>query len=444
MVAFGVARRPAGGRHGVAEPHTLLWTRRRRRPVRRLVYVRGADVDHGRKDLGHPWAVGRPDLHRSVHAGHGHLGTGVAHRRPARPSPVDTAHQPRPPWVGAPLPPTGSASASASVGGSPKGFRVWLALALLGLVAAAAASLARLRHRRSPAGAATMPVDEGRNPSGRVSPDPPTASPMHTPPPSGHDTRSVPAASPPSKFAPPPLGDLGTLVVRVLGPVEVTGWAVAPAERRTVVESLCCYLALHAERARAIEELLVALDPIGDARRDRSAKTLRNNLSRLRQAVGLTRMPDAVSSGGYRLTGAVTDWGRFTELVEKAGADGAEVSEALLAEALSHVRGVPFEGVPHDPYAWAIDGALVHEMTTAVCQAAHTLSERRLAAGDHVGAMAAARLGQRGSRDDVRLWTDLFAAARAARDPGALRRLETEAARVLGPELTRSLRADHS
>lgn len=109
-------------------------------------------------------------------------------------------------------------------------------------------------------------------------------------------------------------------------------------------------------------------------------------------------------------------------------------ADALRAEALAHVRGVPFDGMTGAQYGWALDGP-VHEMTAAVVGCADTLATSRLAAGDPAGATTAARAGLRVSRTELALWRDLFAAARASEDPGAVRRLQAEARRVLDREL---------
>ena len=107
------------------------------------------------------------------------------------------------------------------------------------------------------------------------------------------------------------LEDLRVVMVRVLGPVEVTGWLVLPPERAVVTE-LACYLALHRDRPATGEQLRSAVRPDGD--REPSAKTMRTYLSLLRKAVGADYLPSG-GSGGYRFSWLVTsDWEGFNQL----------------------------------------------------------------------------------------------------------------------------------
>jgi Transcriptional regulatory protein, C terminal len=350
------------------------------------------------------------------------------------PAPPAAATQKTPSWVGKPVPAATTtasgnvASAVGSGGTSGGGFPIWLAVVLVVAVAAVAVVGERLFRQRRLAGAAAGPVTAAPNaPPPVVRPSSPTA-PSATVP--------GPAAGPPPTLVPakpPPLGGPDDLVVRVLGHVEVTGWD-PPTERRAGLEALCCYLALHTERPVGSDQLLAALWPTDDEGGETTRKTLRNNLSRLRQAVGADHLPDAVAVGGYRLDGVVTDWGEFQRLAAEAATAGSPDANARLAEALAHVRGVPFEGVASAQYGWALDGP-VHEMTAAVIECAHALAASRLAGGDPAGATSAARAGLRVSRTELTLWRDLFAAAGRLEDPGAVRRLQAEARRVLDREL---------
>jgi hypothetical protein len=364
------------------------------------------------------------------------------------PAPAATATQRTPPWVGKPVPAqtttTGSANedAAAGTGGtSGGGFSIWLAVVLVVAVATLAVVGERLFRRRRLAGAAAggLPGTGVQSPP-VAPPTAPTAGSgsFRAPPtaPTANRSSPGPAGGPPPTLVPtepPPLGGPTDLVVRVLGHVEVTGWD-EPTERRAGLEALCCYLALHADRPVGSDQLLAALWPAGDEGGETTRKTLRNNLSRLRQAVGADRLPDAVAVGGYRLDGGVTDWGEFQRLVAEAMTTEGPDADARRAEALAHVRGVPFEGVASAQYGWALDGP-VHEMTVAVIECAHTLVASRLVAGDPAGATSAARAGLRVSRTELTLWRDLFTAAGRSEDPGTVRRLQTEARRVLDREL---------
>ena len=351
------------------------------------------------------------------------------------PAPPTLATQKTPPWVGKAVPAattttgSGNAASALGAGGTSDGiFPIWLAVVLVVAVAAVAVGTERLVHRRRLAGAglAATEVAAGTDAGGSQNAPPTVPTAQSTP-------RTTPPAAPTVPTEPPPLGGPGDLVVRVLGHVKVAGWE-PPAERRAGLEALCCYLALHAERPVGSDQLLAALWPAGDEGAETTRKTLRNNLSRLRQAVGVDHLPDAVTTGGYRLEGAVTDWGEFQRLTAEATQAEDPEADRLRAEALAHVRGVPFEGVAGAQYGWALDGP-VHEMTAVVVECAHTLATSRLAVGDAAGSTAAARAGLRVSRTELVLWQNLFAAAGRAEDPGAVRRLQAEARRVLDGEL---------
>ncbi|MGH9088715.1 MAG: AfsR/SARP family transcriptional regulator [Acidimicrobiales bacterium] len=224
---------------------------------------------------------------------------------------------------------------------------------------------------------------------------------------------------------PPPLGEPGTPAVRVMGTVEITGWREL-TERQAVLHELCAYLALHPERGFTTEQLAIPLES--------TAKTVRNNLSRLRRALGADHLPDATLTAGYRLVGVATDWGRFCELTGRAGDADGEETDRLLAEALSHVRGVPFTGVPERHYGWVFSEPLATDITAAIVDAAHRLAQRRLAAGDPPTAVAAARRGILASPTELSLWSDLVTATVASGERSYVRRILADAKRVLDAE----------
>jgi DNA-binding SARP family transcriptional activator len=234
-----------------------------------------------------------------------------------------------------------------------------------------------------------------------------------------------------------PLGSPGDLVVRVLGPIEVTGW-LAPPERRGVAEELCCFLAMHPDRAFTTAELLAALWPVGGGRGEATPKTLHNHLSRLRAAAGPEHLPDAAASGGYRLAGCVTDWGEFSRLSTDAQAASGEEADRLRQEALSLVRGAPFADARGGQYEWAFSSLLASQMTVAVADCARSLSADRLAAGDHSGAAEAAQAGLQAAPDDESLWLALARAA--APDPASLARVWRDATAAIGPDRVGDLR----
>ncbi len=290
------------------------------------------------------------------------------------------AAQRTPPWVGAPLPATGTAAgttgAAGSAGGSG-GFPVWLAVVIVaGLVVAAVLGERVVRRRRAAAaGEAQVTAAVAAPPEER--PVGPAAPVVGTP--------VVAARGAPATAEPPALGSSR----RPRGPglgARGRHRVGGPTERRGTLCELCCYLALHPERPRTTAELLAALWPVNGERGEATPKTLHNHLSRLRQAVGAEHLPDAVAAGGYRLQGAVTDWAEWSRLTaEAAGADG-EAADRLRARALALVRGTPFDGAPGDQYGWAFASGLATAMTVAVGDCARQLSTSRLDAGDGLGA----------------------------------------------------------
>lgn len=367
------------------------------------------------------------------------------------PDPPSTpATQKKPPWVGAPVPTVGAtatvtgtaASATGATGSGGGGFPVWLAVVLVVLLAAGAVIAERVvrRRRAIPAGAGAVPATVGAGPPVEMpAPRPPPPAPPTTAP-------TPPAASPPTSTPtsrpvtePPPLGGPGDLVVRVLGPVEVTGW-VHPPERRGVLEELCCFLALHPGRGFTTAELLEALWPVDGERGEATPKTLHNHLSRLRQAVGPIHLPDAVATGGYRLTGVVTDWAELRRLTAEATSTIGPEADQLRADALDLVRGPPVADAQGVQFGWAFATSLASTMTVAVKDCARRLSGDRLAAGDPVGAEEAARSGLRATVEDEELWLDAARAAKASGDPARERRAWRDLTAALGPGRARALR----
>jgi hypothetical protein len=210
--------------------------------------------------------------------------------------------------------------------------------------------------------------------------------------------------------------------ILILGSVEVHGWN-APPERAVVIE-LACYLALHRERPVSGESLRSALRP--DGSKEQSAKTLRTYLSMLRKVLG----PDALPSrptGGYQLASWVTtDWERFVDLSQSGDLDDA-------LEALSFIRGRPFEGVPSGTYAWVFSEFLVSDMEVAIASVVTRAVGALLEAGDLEGALGAVRQGLRAVTGDYGLW-ELYLSIAAQLSPGALSRARSEARAALGDD----------
>jgi DNA-binding SARP family transcriptional activator len=219
-------------------------------------------------------------------------------------------------------------------------------------------------------------------------------------------------------------------MVRVLGPVEVVGWRETPSRR--LVTELACFLALHAERNVSGEEIRAALWPGDLGATEVNAKSLRNTVSLLRKALGHDLVPEAQKGSGYRLANGVTnDWTIFSDLVESARGDH---ETEQLRQALSLIRGAPFEGVAPGSFTWAWTELFVSRMEVAISSAAKRLGDLALAENDPELSIWAALQGLSGTPYDLDLWaTHLNASARSGRD--ALERSWKSARAVLGDDV---------
>ncbi len=182
--------------------------------------------------------------------------------------------------------------------------------------------------------------------------------------------------------------------VRVIGPVEVTGWRHVP--QRSVVTELACYLALHRNRPIPGDELRMAIWP--DDVREASAKSLRTYMSLLRKCLGSERVP-AGSGGGYRIGADVAcDWDRFRALTVPSA------SPDQLHAALELVRGRPFTGVPANSFGWVFSELLVSEMEVAIAEVSRRLSRELVALKAIPDASWAIQQGLRAVPTDFGLW----------------------------------------
>ena len=245
--------------------------------------------------------------------------------------------QKKPPWVGAPLPATGLAAASSgSIGGARTaggGFPIWLAVVILIVIAAAVIVVQRLRHQSRP-----VPLE--------VSTDSAVVAPTVTR--SEHETDQSDTVVVLSED-PEPEGLEGDPRVNVIGPIEISG--LRRTNDRRIVDELLVYLVLHDTHHRSAEQIQAGLRPnSGSAGNVR--KTIHNYLSELRRFVGPDHLPDASAAGGYLIHGVDCDWVIFQRLNREADTVGGESARALRTEALTLVRGRPFEGVPADSFEW--------------------------------------------------------------------------------------------
>jgi len=225
----------------------------------------------------------------------------------------------------------------------------------------------------------------------------------------------------------------GAVEVLVLGPVEVVGWKRRP--RRKVVTALLCYLSLHPGRPVSGGQLLAALWPLSSERQEASRASLHTYASELRRSLPDGILPDAGTTDGYLLaTGVTSDWSTFVELCDRADDAEPAAAASLRADALSLVRGTPFEGATTDSFEWATTEHHMASMEVAIARCAHQLSTGHLDAGDPAGAEEAARRGLVGVPDSALLHADLVRAAVAGGDPAGIRRAWKSTRRTLGDD----------
>jgi DNA-binding SARP family transcriptional activator len=330
--------------------------------------------------------------------------------------PAGPANQKQPPWVDAPLPTTGLVAAGTATGdpagphGSSGGTGIPLWAGLLALVVAVALGVgldqARRRHRAAVATTAGDVV--------------------------AADTSVQPVAGPvPADAAAPSSRDDERFRFDCIGPPRARGWSEEPESE--LLREMAGFLALQ-ERAVTLDDVSLALWPIGGTRDAPSRETLHTYMSRLRKALGHDRLPDATAGRGYRITDAETDWGIFQELVARA--EGAAETEAmtLRRQALSLVRGVPFASIRPGQYGWALESGLVDHMTVAIVRCAHVLAGQYGASGEVEEARAALEAGLLASPAEEQLFADLWHLAATKGDSSEQRRARARIVPALGTE----------
>ncbi|MFF1360996.1 hypothetical protein [Streptomyces sp. NPDC058297] len=196
-------------------------------------------------------------------------------------------------------------------------------------------------------------------------------------------------------------------LVRVLGPVNVTGArGHIDSNRRTVATELVSWLALRTDGATR-HELDEVIAPGGG----RVENNTRNGRVReVRRWLGdeyypkLNEQPDRK----HRLVGVACDWHQFQDLTTQAARAGGDEGRAMLRRALDLVQGRPFTGIPPRRYVWA--EALTQNMISAVVDVADDLAARCLAARDPQGALWASGRGLDTAREREVLWRHRFEA----------------------------------
>lgn len=210
------------------------------------------------------------------------------------------------------------------------------------------------------------------------------------------------------------------LLVGVMGPIEV--WGAKPFTRAKALE-LVVYLTLHPGAAIDAERLMDALWPewqlkerSGAGGRDRAGaqtasrqpthRTLHTTTSVARDCLGTSpagqrRLPHLHGKGTrdfYGLLDVALDFQLFRDAQARARAvldDDRREAKRELTEALSLVRGVPFQDVRDEPrnYKWAHVSGAIDLIERHVREAALLLAELCLGDDDPDGARWAARQG---------------------------------------------------
>jgi DNA-binding SARP family transcriptional activator len=329
--------------------------------------------------------------------------------------PPGPAVQKQPPWVDAPLPTTGLAAAGTTTGdpagshGSSggTGIPLWAALLALVFVVVLGVGLdqARRRHR---AAVATTAGDV-------VAAD-----------------ASQPVAGPvPDEAAAPSPRDDERFRFDCIGPPRARGWSEEPESE--LLREMAGFLALQ-ERAVTLDDVALALWPIGGTRDAPSRETLHTYMSRLRKALGHDHLPDAIAGRGYRITDVETDWGIFQELATRAEGAAKTEARALRRQALSLVRGVPFASIRPGQYGWALESGLVDHMTVAIVRCAHVLAGQYGASGEVEESRAALEAGLVASPTEEQLFADLWHLAATKGDSSEQRRARARIVSALGTE----------
>ena len=241
-------------------------------------------------------------------------------------------------------------------------------------------------------------------------------------PPEPAERRSEPTALPPEPTALPPEptvrsprgrrpghpgAALGGLRIGVLGTLTINGLAggLVPAQSQLILA-----LALAGTSGLSNRQLCEQLG--ADPDHPKPADSLRQLIARTRRQLGQAsdgrEWIEHRGHGQYALhPDARVDCLEFDDL----SASGISARDpALLTQALSRVRGEPFEQC----YYWWIDPGMVEAVREQIVSAARVLAELSLAGSDPAAAARAARLGLAADPCAEQLWRILMRAEHAA------------------------------
>jgi hypothetical protein len=312
------------------------------------------------------------------------------------PKPPAVSRQPAPPWDGEPNPPTGLPGESG--GGASSGLPIGGALVVLALLIGV---ILVLRRRIG-----TKP-DEETDDAENVPADQPI--------------EVVPvSAAVPSSAQDMRVGFMGSVsVVPVTEPLNEFG------------RSLVCFLAVHDDRPRSVDDAQTALWPTVGTETDISRKTFLNYVSEVRRIVGTAHFPENSRRAGYRLLHVTTDWHEFRRLEDVVARSSGMARKQARVAALTLVRGVPFESELSRWLQWTDSEGLRTEITTAVVRMAVDAHAECVQADDLAGAEWALRQGLKCNPGEFTLWACLVDVLQARSDANAIERYWRDAAASL-------------
>jgi hypothetical protein len=226
----------------------------------------------------------------------------------------------------------------------------------------------------------------------------------------------LPDAAPTGHLIP---GSAAQAGIELLGRIRVNAPGMIEPERLGLATELVVFLATRPGGVHP-NVLAAAIWPRGVTREVRDAALARAQDWLGTDDIGRPHLATD-ASGRLRLGSQVrVDWQVFCALMARA-ADGGRDEETALEQALSLVTGPFMDGREPGRYAWLASDGLEYEVAARVADAAHRLSQLRLAQGDPGGAMDAARAGLRLAFDDELLWRDLLTGAHATGQEQLLR-----------------------
>ncbi|MEH3032837.1 MAG: LysM peptidoglycan-binding domain-containing protein [Aeromicrobium erythreum] len=211
---------------------------------------------------------------------------------------------------------------------------------------------------------------------------------------------------------------------RVLGPVQVDAPGEIDPQRHGFLSELLLFLALHPEGVHA-NRVTAALWPRGvdDDVRDQALRQLDAWLGTTADGRRVLEQ----DAGVWRLVpGAVwLDWDAFREALNRAAHDGS-AREQHLRSALELVRGLPFDGVPEQRYAWLESVTAPDDIALAVVLTAQAAAELAAGRGDEPAARGLLQRGLDLLPANEELWRARLRLANAFGDRAAVEAVADE------------------